>query len=107
MGWRRRSQGYAIAAPGASTNILTTSLTPGAASHRFRVSVILETASVFNMIEVSTDGGTDTNGLNGSVALGAGDLYEFEFEVDQANTYNFQVETNGIIRRLIVSEEVL
>ena len=100
VGQRR---GHAIAAPGANTNIFSTSLTPVYSCSAFRVTVALATASVFNV--VSTDGTTSyTLGLNQSNALQASDLYTFTFGVHNSNTYNFQVETDGIIRVLQVDE---
>lgn len=100
VGQRR---GHAIAAPGANTNIFTDNLTPVYSCSVFRVTVALTTASVFNVI--MTDGTTSyTNGLNLSVALQAGDLYTFTFGVHNGNTYNFQVETDSVIRILQVDE---
>lgn len=97
-----KSDNFNVAAPGANTNILSTSLTPtyGAA---FRITVCLATASVFNMT-VTRSGTTFTCGINSSVALNAGDLYAFTLGVSTANTYNFQVETDGIIRVLQIDE---
>ena len=100
IGQRR---GHAIAAPGANTNIFSTSLTPVYQCSAFRVTVALTTASVFNV--VMTDGTTSyTNGLNASAALQAGDLYTFTFGVHNGNTYNFQIETDGVVRILQVDE---
>ena len=90
------------AAPGADTNILTTAITPqyfGA----LRITIVLATASVVNYTEARS-GTTFTCGLNSSVALNAGDAYTFVFDCSPSSTYNFQVETNGIIRLLKVSE---
>lgn|SRR3990167_2958124 len=102
------------AAPGANTNILTSNITPAEGS-AMRVSVVLATASVFNT--TITDGTTTfTCGLNASVALTAGDMYFFEFACHPSETnsgsanalgYNFQVETDGIIRYLVVEEAQL
>ena len=101
--------GYARAAPGANANILTVGLTPKMATGIWRISVVLAVASVFNMTE--TDGTTAyTHGLNSSSALNAGDMYTFDVPhmgkptSGTTFTYNFQVETDGIIRRLTVSE---
>ena len=94
------SRGYAVAAPGANTDILTTGLVPPF-DGIFVVTVSLTTGSVFNV--TSTDGTTAyTNGLNASVALNAGDVYTFSFGVRTGITYNFQVETNSVVRFLIV-----
>jgi len=89
-------------APGANTNILSTSLTPKMGG-AFRVTVALATASVFNVI-ITQSGTSLTLGLNASVALNAGDLYTFVFGVTPSSTYNFQVETNSVIRILQIDE---
>ena len=96
---------YALAAPGANTNMLTTGLTPVYPVSAFRVTVRLATTSVFNLH--STDGTTAyVTGLNNSVALAAGDLYTLSFGVNNSLTYNFKVETDGIIAMLQVDEVV-
>lgn len=97
-----RFEGFDIAAPGANTNIMTTSITP-LMSCRLRVGVVLETASVFNVTETS-GATTNTYGLNESVPLAANDYYVFDVPAGAAYSYNFQVETDGIIGRLTVSE---
>ena len=92
----------AIAAPGANTDILSTALTPKEGS-ALKITVLLATGSVFNM--TVTDGtNTYTGGLNASAALNAGDRYTFTVGADPANSYNFQVETDGIIQCLIIQE---
>lgn len=95
---------YNLAAPGANTNILAANATPETpGSSAFRVTVALAVASVFN---VRVTDGTDafTWGLNESVALNAGDLYTFTFGVQKGLSYNFQVETDGIIQFLLCEE---
>lgn len=97
-----RVRRYNISAPGANTNILSTNVTP-ALDGVWVVTVCLTTGSVFNL--VTTDGTTSfTNGLNASAALNAGDVYTFSFGVMTSLSYNFQVETNSVIRKLIVHE---
>lgn len=101
---------YALAAPGANTNIVTPfSVSESAVA--LRVTVCLTTGSVFN-VRV-TDGSTAyTMGLNASAALNAGDIYTFTFGARRYSsqtgttelTYSFQVETNGIINMLFVEE---
>ena len=92
---------YALDAPGANTDILTTAIEPkedGVAV----VTVCLTTSSVFNV--TTTDGTTAyTNGLNASGALQAGDVYTFSFGVRAGISYNFQVETNSVVRFLIMA----
>lgn len=104
---------YAGSAPGANTSIFGgagLSVSEGASA--IRVTVCLTTSSVFNVVTNSA-GGTDyTNGLNASVALNAGDVYTFTFGAlayDAAGNrlgYDFQVETDSVIRFLIVDEVV-
>lgn len=99
----RRHEGYAVAAPGANTNILATALVPRGKASAFRLTICLTTASVLNLH--TTDGTTAyVNGLNASNALNAGDVYTFTFSVDDAISYNFQIETDGVVRFLIVDE---
>ncbi len=101
---------YALAAPGANTNIITP-ITPGPNASAFRVTVALTTSSVFN-VRVTNGTTAYTLGLNGSVALAAGDLYTFVFGVratstqtgTTALTYSFQVETDSVINYLLVEE---
>lgn len=102
---------YALAAPGANTNILSTAIKVSESAVALRVTVSLTTASVFNLHV--TDGTTAyVIGLNASTALQAGDLYTFTFGArrysSQSNTtelsYNFQVETDSVIRMLFVEE---
>ncbi len=113
-------EAYALAAPGANTGMVPTGaqyasvagLRFSRRAARVRVFVVLTTGSVFNYHV--TDGTTAyTNGLNSSTALNAGDAYEFEFDVQYSTdgsetgtrlTYNFQVETDSVIRQLIVTE---
>lgn len=99
---RTRFVGHGVAAPGANTDIIGSDITPDR-NGAFRVTVVLATASVLN---VMIDDGTNSYacGLNESNALQAGDLYTFTFSVAKQNGYNFQVETNGIIQVLQVDE---
>lgn len=90
-----------IAAPGANTNMLATSVVPAHVG-KMRVTIRLATASVLNVIIVLSDTTSVTCGLNGSAALAAGDLYSFEFGCHGGNSYNFQVETDGVISVLQV-----
>ena len=100
IGHRR---GYAIAAPGANTNIFSVDVRPVYPCSAMRVTVSLTTTSVFNLRV--TDGTTAYDlGLNGSVALVAGDLYTLSFGCHNGVTYNFRVETDSVIRYLQVDE---
>lgn len=109
---QRMATGYAIPAPGANTNILTASITFSPNASLCRLYVVLATASVMNYYV--TDGTTAyTVGINNSVALPAGDGQLFYFPVSRTDdgtstgtllTYNFRVETDGIIRQIIVDE---
>lgn len=102
---------YNGSAPGANTNILSTGITFGANASACRVTVCLGTSSVFNVYV--TDGtNAFTMGLNESNALQAGDLYTFTFGVRKVSsqtgsttlTYNFRVETDGVINYLLAEE---
>lgn len=95
---------YAAAAPGANTSVFATSLTPHATASALRIGVSLATTSVFNMYV--TDGTTAyTQGLNGSVALAAGDFYCLgPIPCSSGLTYNFRVETDSVIQTLYVDE---
>ena len=100
----RRASLYNLAAPGSNTNIFT-AIGPKAGSYNWRVCVALTTSSVFN---ISATNGTTGHifGLNASAALNAADIYCFEHAVDQANTYSYQIETDGIVEMLTVDELV-
>lgn len=101
---------YALAAPGANTNIVTPFKVSESAS-ALRVTVCLTTGSVFN-VRV-TDGTTAyTQSLNGGTALTAACIYTFTFGVRRYSTgtgtteltYSFQVATDGVIQTLFVEE---
>lgn len=98
-----QAKGFDVAAPGANADIFSTEITPRYQCSAFRVTVALATASVFN-VAVTNGATTRDLGLNSSVALQAGDLYTFAFGVNPANTYNFRVETDGIIRYIQIDE---
>lgn len=97
-----RANQRAVAAPGANTNILTTSIT-ALMSCRMRVWITLATASAFNYTE--NDGSTTrTFGLNSSVPLSAANEYVFDHAATGGYAYNYQVATNGIITKIRVDE---
>lgn len=92
----------AVGAPGANTNIpggTVTPLFPG----WIDVEVQLATGSVFNVIETPASGSNITHPAQLGVALVAAKTYTFSMPVSPRSTYNFQVETNGIITRLLVN----
>jgi len=94
---------YAQAAPGANTNIVA-AVSPTRQASSLQIGVCLTTASVFNMY---VDNGTTayTQGLNGSVALAAGDFYRLgPIPCREGCTYTFRVETDSVIQTLIVDE---
>ncbi len=91
-----------ISAPGANTNIISTSITPKRAC-AFRISVILATTSVFK-VTITESSGTSSGSLNEGVALQAGKLYTFVHGAHPDFSYNYQVETNGVITYLQVDE---
>ena len=103
-------------APGANTDIIANGITNLVNSKTtatnytpsvdcfIAVSVALTTASVFNMTETNA-GTTFTHGLEQSGTLGAGDLFTWSgIPVFTGCTYNFQVETDSVIRRLFIAE---
>lgn len=105
-----------IAAPGANTDIITGGITPSVGC-ALRFTVCLATAGVFNIMFQKTGGTQRAGGCQLSAALNAGDFYTFEIGASPqtipnsgdrvAVTYNAQVETNGIIRYLLVEEAQL
>jgi hypothetical protein len=97
-----RADQYEVAAPGANANILATSITPIMSGY-FQIAIALTTGSVVNMMETRS-GTTYTHGLNNSVAVDAGDIFTFTVPVSSSSAYNFQVETDGVIRVLRVWE---
>lgn len=112
-GCHAKYSGYNVSAPGANTGI-TGGITFSPQASVCRVTVALTTSSVFNV--TCTDGSTPHKwGLNESGALNAADLYTFTFAV-RANatgldggsdlTYDFEVETDGVIECLFVEEVV-
>lgn len=90
----------AVGAPGANTNIPGATITPSFPGY-FDVEVQLATASVFKMIETHPSGSV-THKFRLGVALDAAQTFVFSIPVNSISTYNFQVETNGIITRLLV-----
>lgn len=102
-------------APGANTNIFSTSLKVSPSASAIRVTVCLSTGSVFNV--VVTDGtNPHTQSLNGGTALTANCLYTFTFGARRYSSqpytagttaeisYNFQVATDSVIETLFVEE---
>lgn len=103
--------GFNLSAPGANTGI-TGGIKFGATAAACRVTVALATSSVFN---VTCADGTTTHkwGLNASAALNAANLYTFTFSVRNTHngqdtgtalTYDFEVETDGVVEQLLVEE---
>ncbi len=114
-GLARRAVVFNLTAPGANTGIVSGGVTPLHPGSFFRVTVVLETASVFNHTITDSTGSpvVKTNGLNSSVALAAGDEYVFDCAgalTPTAGTYtaplihNWTVETDGVIALLVVDE---
>lgn len=103
--------GWNESAPGANTGI-TGGIKFGANASACRVTVALTTSSVFNV--TCTDGSTTHKwNLNDGTALGAAKLKTFTFAVratddgtesGTALTYDFEVETDGVIETLLVEE---
>jgi hypothetical protein len=100
-----RYAGFGIAAPGADTDIISGDLTPRSQTLKVRVLVVLAVASVFKII--LTQGVTSyTAKLGQGAPLLADCAYTFDFEIDSATSYNFQVATNGAVNYLNVKEIV-
>lgn len=95
---------YNGSAPGPNTNIQVGGSDidlEGDDGDILRITVALTNASVFNIH--ATDGSTPhVWGLNESVQLNAGDIYTFVVGIISGITYNFQVETDGVIETLVV-----
>lgn len=110
----RKYSYFNISAPGANTGIITNGVKFTESAGVCRVAVALTTSSVFN---VTCYDGTTTHkwGMQQSAPLNAGDMYVFYFPVaaydtglntGNALTYNFEVETDGVIEHLIVDEVI-
>lgn len=102
-------------APGPNKNIVATAngaeatvanrLRPKFGVSALRITVALATASVFNVVVRRASGEQDrVLHLNGGTALDAEEVYTFTMGCSKANYYDFQVETNGVIRLLQVDE---
>ena len=106
-------------APGANTNILTDNFKVGFTASAIRISVQLAASSVLNLM--ASDGtNTEALALNDNAALTAGALHTFTVGARRTTTglskqehletpgtelsYNFQVETDGVITYLVVDE---
>lgn len=109
----RRFEVYNLDAKSVNTDLMATDLAPGPGGYRFRVQIQLASGGVVNLIHKGS-GGTPiiVGGLNESVAIGAGDLAEFEHAVQLTPvggggiTYNYQIESATGVQCLIVDELV-
>lgn len=103
-----RYKNFNRTAPGANSPIVGTAVqSTGGITPRdngtFIVQAGLTNASVLNV--TATDGSTEHKwGLDKSTALQAGDLYEWEFLVNKALRYDFEIETDGVVETIIVAE---
>jgi hypothetical protein len=106
MGYlKRHADEFNKAAPGAATNFYTTYLTTTGPRSRLRITCAFQNATIFNHIErKGTPAVDNVLALNGGGPLLAGAEYVFEIPVSQNTTHNFQIATNGIIRKLLVDE---
>ena len=101
------AQEFNKAAPGANTNILDANVTPvqmGTDSPIFRVTACLAVSSVLNVVITDSDGNSETIGLNDNAAITADAMFREAFAVRSDYTYNFQVETDGEIKLLLVDQ---
>lgn len=90
-------------APGANTDIFATALTTQYTASTIRITVVLATASVFN-VTITRSGTTFTCGMNESNTLNSGDMYTFTFGARSGDSLNCRVETDGVIRILRIDE---
>src|SRR5262245_30542283 len=101
-GLRNRVNLVGASAPGAATNILSTSISPSYVS-AFRIDVSLASGSIF-YYTVTSGSTTKTVALNTGTALTAQAGYTFTIACHPDNSYNFQVGTNVAIDKLQVDE---
>lgn len=115
---RRVATAYALAAPGANTSFLsstitadgTTGLRPSGHATAYRVTIAVTTGTVLDVYV--TDGSTAyTQHLNAGAALTASCLYTFTFGVSKtaadgatALTYQLRVATDSVIQTLLIDE---
>lgn len=115
---RRVATAHALAAPGANTSFLsstvtadgTTGITPSPHANAYRVTISLATASVLDVYV--TDGSTAyTQHLFNGASLTAGTLYTCVFGVSRTTgdgattlTYQLRVVTNSVIQTLLIDE---
>lgn len=84
----------------ADTDVLTSPISPTNARALFRVWVGFSVDSVLNVTGLSSA----SLGLNQSVDVGAGNLFAFDVPAVQGDQINFQFESPGTVRRLVVNE---
>lgn len=114
---RRVATAHALAAPGANTSFLGTTVTadgvaglrPSGQATAYRVTISLATSSVLDVYV--TDGSTAyTIHLNGGTALTASCFYTFTFGVSKttngttALVYQLRVATDSVIQQLAIDE---
>jgi len=92
------------AAPGALTDISGGTVTPSALGQsRIRLWVTCAFQNATTFLASITNGGTTVDlELNGGANLEADALYTFEIPVTFGDSIDWQIGTDGIIRRLIV-----
>ena len=98
----RRETFFNLAAPGASTNIFSSSIKPKTGSVKARVTVALTVSGLLTVNAIdSPPTASYSFVLNEGSALAAGSLYTFEFGTDPALSYNVQLGTDGIVGQLL------
>lgn len=103
---------FHLAAPGANTNIFPTNLTLHSASKNVAVLRIQFNLAVAGKLDIVETDGTTTivSPLLAGATLNAGQPYALSYEARAATpagkqlSYNFQLETNGIVNHGRVTE---
>jgi hypothetical protein len=92
----------------ANTNIMSTDTSQGLKAVNapciFRIYVVLGTAGIFSIIRTAGNA-SNTEKMNGAVALTAAAGYMFDVLVDQGEYIDFQTSVTGIVVKLSVVEK--
>lgn len=92
---------FKAAAPGANKDVFATSITPPHVGYsKLIIRIQLVTASVVNLMQRNAAADELKSPINGGVAIPAGKPVVLEDLVHSDFTYNFQIETDGVISSL-------
>ena len=86
--------------PGANTDFFTTDLTIPAMAHRITMTIAVSLAS--RLYGFCTNGSDVAIDLNGGSQLGAAQMYYITWGVRPDQTWNFQIDTAGVVRYLTI-----